>query len=293
MRFFNSRLASPSDSGKWLPAFAATIARETHVSDLAGQPSKLQITFSYSDGFGREIQKKIQAEPGPVVDKGPVIDPRWVGSGWTIFNNKSKPVRQYEPFFSPLPKKGHQFEFGVQVGVSPILCYDPLDRMVATIHPNQTYEKVVFDPWHQDTWDVNDTVLQTDHRNDPDAGDFFQLLPTADYLPTWYTQNSGGTAQQQDAANKAAAHANTPATAYFDSLGRTFSTVLDNGGGGKFPSRVDFDIQGNQLSVRDAVVQAGDQQGRVVIRYDYEPRPQSPHGIRRLAAPNRSLRPRH
>ena len=25
--------------------------------------------------------------------------------------------------------------------------------------PNHTYEKVVFDPWHQDTWDVNDTVL--------------------------------------------------------------------------------------------------------------------------------------
>jgi RHS repeat-associated protein len=270
-RFFNSRLTSPSDSSKWLPAFAATIARETHVSDLAaGDQSKVQITFSYSDGFGREIQKKIQAEPGPVVDHGPVIDPRWVGSGWTIFNNKGKPVRQYEPFFSQLPKEGHQFEFGVLVGVSPILCYDPVDRVVATIHPNQTYEKEVFDPWHQDTWDVNDTVSQTDPRTDPDVGDFFQLLPNADYLPTWYTQNSAGTAQQQDAANKAAAHANTPATAYFDTLGRTFSTVLDNAGGAKFPSRVDFDIQGNQLSVRDAIVQAGDQQGRIVMRYDYE-----------------------
>ena len=46
------------------PSFAATIARETHVSDLQqGQQSALQITFSYSDGFGREIQKKVQAEP--------------------------------------------------------------------------------------------------------------------------------------------------------------------------------------------------------------------------------------
>ena len=27
------------------------------------------------------------------------VSPRWVGSGWTIFNNKGKPVRQYEPFF--------------------------------------------------------------------------------------------------------------------------------------------------------------------------------------------------
>src|SRR5205085_7529211 len=40
------------------PPFAATIARETHVSELQqGQQTKIQISFSYSDGFGREIQK--------------------------------------------------------------------------------------------------------------------------------------------------------------------------------------------------------------------------------------------
>ena len=50
-----------------IPACAATIARETHVSDLQGdQQTKVQLSFSYSDGFGREIQNKIQAEPGPV-----------------------------------------------------------------------------------------------------------------------------------------------------------------------------------------------------------------------------------
>ncbi len=49
------------------PPFAATIARETHVSELQpGEQTKIQISFSYSDGFGREIQKKIQAEPGLV-----------------------------------------------------------------------------------------------------------------------------------------------------------------------------------------------------------------------------------
>ncbi len=273
LQFFNSRQASPSDPSKWVPVFAATIARETHVSDLAnGQQSKVQISFGYSDGFGREIQKKIQAEPGPVVDKGPVITPRWVSSGWTIFNNKGKPVRQYEPFFSQLTTKGHQFEFGVQAGVSPILCYDPVGRVIATIHPNHTYEKVVFDPWHQESWDVNDTVLQTDPTADPDVGDFFQLLPTPDYSPTWYTQRAGGGlgAHEQDAASKTAAHANTPSTAHFDTLGRTFLNILDNGSGVKFPSRIELDIQGNQRSVRDAIVQAGDQHGRIVMRYDYD-----------------------
>lgn len=262
-QFINSRIDSPNDPTKWLPVFAATIARETHTKD-----SKLQITFSYSDGYGREIQKKVQAEPGPVVDGGPKVDPRWVGSGWTIFNNKGKPVRQYEPFFSQLAQ-GHQFEFGAQFGVSSILGYDPVDRVVVTVHPNHTYQKVVFDPWHQDSWDVNDTV-KLDPAADPDVGGFFQLLPAGDYSPTWYTQNSGGTPLQQDAANKASAHANTPNTAYFDTLGRTFLTVLDNGGGNKFPSRVELDVEGNQRSVRDAIVQAGDPQGRIVMRYDYD-----------------------
>jgi len=149
-RFYTSRIATPDDPSQWAPVFAATLARETHVSDLIDeQTSKIQIGFGYSDGFGRETQKKVQAEPGPVVDGGPVINPRWVGNGWTIFNNKGKPVRQYEPFFSQLHTQGHQFEYGVIVGVSPILCYDPVERIVATIHPNHTYDKVVFDPWHQ------------------------------------------------------------------------------------------------------------------------------------------------
>src|SRR5439155_6449993 len=120
---------------------------------------------------GRETQKKVQAEPGPVsrrdsqgriligADGHPemttgAVTPRWVGSGWTVFNNKGKPVRQFEPFFSDT----HRPDFDVRVGVSPILFYDPVERVIATLHPNHTYEKVVFDPWRQTSYDVNDTV---------------------------------------------------------------------------------------------------------------------------------------
>ena len=94
---------------KWQPACAATLARETHVSaPLPPQGLKIQLSFSYSDGFGREIQKKIQAEPrcrwtSTTRGRRDASSPRWVGSGWTIFNNKGKPVRQYEPFFSRHP----------------------------------------------------------------------------------------------------------------------------------------------------------------------------------------------
>ena len=69
----------------------------------------------------------MQAEPGAIEEGGQEVNPRWVGSGWTIFNNKGKPVRQYEPFFSDTL----QFEFTKVVGVSSILFYDPVERVVA------------------------------------------------------------------------------------------------------------------------------------------------------------------
>ncbi len=290
-RFQRSQQAYPTDSTQWEPPYAATLARETHASDpLPAQGLKIQISFSYSDGFGREIQKKIQAEPGEVevedaagnitvVNTTPNL--RWVGSGWTIFNNKGKPVRQYEPFFST----HHKFQFGKKVGVSPILFYDPVERVVVTLHPNHTWEKVVFDPWRQETWDVNDTVLVADPKNDLDVGDFFSRLPNADYLPTWYAQRQSGAlgTQEQAAARKAAIHAATPTVAYADSLGRTFLTVAHN----KFkysdappaalPSeefhrtRINLDIEGNQREVMDERKNGlGNLEQRVVMRYDYD-----------------------
>lgn len=271
------------------PAVVYTLARETHDSEpVSASDLKTQHSFSYSDGFGREIQKKIQAEPGPaptrdthgkliLKDGQPLmttddVNPRWVGSGWTVFNNKGKPIRQYEPFFTDT----HGFEFDVRIGVSPVLFYDPVERVVATLHPNHTWEKVVFDSWRQETWDVNDTVLVADPSTDPDVGDFFRRLPVVDYLPTWYAQRQGSTPAQQEqvAASKSAIHANTPTVSHFDSLGRTFLTIAQN----RFKysdtpptdapteeshrTRVILDIEGNQREVIDA-------RDRVVMRYDY------------------------
>jgi RHS repeat-associated protein len=259
-----------------LPAVVHSLTRETHDADqVPGETTRVQHSFSYSDGFGREIQKKIQAEPGPLLPGGPAITPRWVGTGWTIFNNKGKPVRQYEPFFSAT----HGFEFGVQAGVSPILFYDPAERVVATLHPNHTYEKVVFDPWRQTTWDANDTVLD-DPRTDPDIKGFtaryFAAHPAAPWQ-TWHVQRQGGAlgAREASAAAKAAAHARTPSAAHFDTLGRPFLTLAHNGftpAGAPihFATRAELDIEGNQRAVRDAIEQAGDPQGRMVIRYAYD-----------------------
>jgi RHS repeat-associated protein len=253
------------------PVYAATLARESHVSDpVPAGGLKVQVSFLYSDGFGRELQTKVQAEPGnaPVRDAGGVLkcnenlvhtETRWVGTGRTIYNNKGKPVKQYEPFFSPT----HEYESEpgmVECGVTPILFYDPLERVVATLHPNHTYDKVVFDPWQQATWDVNDT-LTPDWREaptqDPDVGFYFQRLGTADYLPTWYSRHSTGTPTEQDAATKAADHAGTPSTVHLDTLGRPFLTIAHNGWDAAgvaqlYATRVQQDIEGQQLTITDA-----------------------------------------
>lgn len=286
------------------PAVAATVARETHLSDLRpGQQTKIQVNLAYSDGFGREIQKKIQAESGPAprrdgdgavvlgADGHPLmtpddVSPRWVGSGWTVFNNKGKPVRQFEPFFTDT----HRFEFDVRIGVSPVLCYDPVERVVATLHPDHSWDKVVFDAWRQETWDVNDTVLIADPKADADVAGFFARLPNADYLPTWHALRTDPAdaeafaaqypdpnerANQTRAAEQTRVHAATPTVAHADSLGRTFLTVAHNRAEYRdarladrpveefIATRVVHDVEGNQREIVDA-------EGRVAMRYDYD-----------------------
>ncbi|WP_324197860.1 SpvB/TcaC N-terminal domain-containing protein [Nocardia abscessus] len=311
-RFQRTQQAHPKEPEKWLPACAAALVRETHLhAALPPQGLKLQLSFSYSDGFGREIQKKIQAEPGPLVEGGPDISPRWVGSGWTIFNNKGKPVRQYEPFFSKRQRpdgslySDHRFEFGMAVGVSPVLFYDPAERVIATLHPNHTYEKVAFDPWQQTTYDVNDTCaprnLQTgDPRTDPDicgyVKEYFKTQPND--WKTWVQQriadsqnppaDSRGTNPEQDAAVRTLAHTDTPTTAHFDALGRPFLTVtrnrvvceghlLHNKPDEKFRTRVELDIEGNQRKVFDERklpdtdnLPLGASEQRIVMQYAYD-----------------------
>ncbi len=251
------------------------------------------------------MQKKIQAEPGKARqresdvalkdgdirpgdlkrdDTGDLIDAptphRWVGSGRTVYNNKGKPVLKYEPFFSSTHLYEPERDM-TDTGVSPVLFYDPLERVIATLHPNHTYEKVVFDPWRQITYDVSDTVTATeknqkigDPRTDPDIARFvekyFNTQPAT--WQTWYEARDGLLAgnPEHEAAQKAALHADTPTVAHLDTLGRAFLTVAHNKyvregvtKDEKYATRIELDIEGNQRAVIDA-------KDRAVMRYDYD-----------------------
>ena len=254
------------------PAVVYTLARENHDSDpLPAGGTKYRHQFAYFDGFGREIQTATPAGAGPLVASGPIVASRWVVSGWTIFNDKGNPVRVYEPFFSA----AHTFQFGVTAGVSAIVFYDPLQRAIATLHPNHSYEKVAFNSWHQTMWDVNDTVLG-DPRIDEDIAGimtmYFASLSSISDVPwqTWHVQRQDGAlgAEEQDAALKASAHANTPVTTHLDTLGRKFLTIEHNGVAPDatplhFSTRVELDMAGNERVVHDA-------RGVVILQCDYD-----------------------
>ena len=116
-------------------------ARDACPRPLPPQGSKIQISFSYSDGFGREIQKKIQAEPGPVpvrdgegkIVVGPDgqpqmtdhdVSPRWVGQRLDRLQQQGQagpPVR------AVFQRHATASSSTSRIGVSPVLFYDPVE----------------------------------------------------------------------------------------------------------------------------------------------------------------------
>jgi len=250
------------------PIVAASVVRATHVGEPSSAGVLPDLSLRYSDGFGREVQSKMLVEPGPALPGGAVISPRWRGSGATVFDNKSRPVRQFESFFDDTSA----FRPGHRIGVSSALLRDAAGRVVVTLHPDHSWAKLVVGAWREESWDVNDTVLVLDPANDPDVGALFGRLPPTEYLPTWHAQRASGALgpEEQDAAAKTAEHAATPRVTHADSLGRTFLTLAHNRferGGAlveeRYATRVLLDVEGNHRAVVDA-------NDRVLMRYDYD-----------------------
>src|SRR6185436_15140633 len=101
--------------------------------------------------------------------------------------------------------------------------------------------------WMQRSFDQNDTVLKSRWYKDRIIAPVIAIA----------------TPEEIDAANKAAAHANTPAVTYLDSLGRSFVGVTDNGVAGQYKTTTALDIEGNIRSVTDA-------RGNTVMQYRYD-----------------------
>jgi RHS repeat-associated protein len=229
-----------------LPMVLRTRARAAH-----GDPNTAwHESYTYQDGSLREVMSKQPAAPGLApkrdgqgrlvlgADGKPVFtraSPRWIGTGRVVFDDKARPVKRYEPYFSAT----HEWEIEAELverGVGTVSRYDPVGRVVRVDDPDGTFTKTVYGAWKTETWDQNDTVLDSD----------------------WYRQRHALplTNPQGRAARLAAACANTPGIAHLDALGRGVRTDAISGFDAAgapvvLSTTIELDIKANTLAIVD------------------------------------------
>ncbi|HEY9796413.1 MAG TPA: SpvB/TcaC N-terminal domain-containing protein [Leptolyngbyaceae cyanobacterium] len=230
----------------------------------------------YSDGFGRLLQTRTQAEEevfgefpfggdvGLPMDQSAAIadavgqvvaseaSPTVVVSGWQIYDNKGRVVEKYEPFYSTGWEYAQPLE--EEMGQKATMFYDPRGQVIRTLNPDGSEQRVIYGvpvdlsnpeqftptPWEAYTYDAND-LAPISNRSLEDG----TLIPLTDRAP--------------------AHHHFTPSSAVIDALGRTIEIVERNGTDPNdwYITRSTYDIRGNLLTVTDAL-------GREAFRYLYD-----------------------
>ena len=254
------------------PPSVRSIRRVHHDTDTdipAGQLDDVIVSVEYSDGFGRVLQTRTQAEDtlygdpafgGGVIPadqsasvgdtagrtRGPADPDNVIVSGWQLYDNKGRVVQKYEPFFSA------GFDYAApadaQLGQKATLFHDPRGQVIRTVNPDGSEQRVVFGV-------PADTT-------DPDA---YSPTPWESYS---YDANDNAGRTHPTEAQSYASHWNTPASIEIDALGRTVRAVARNGPPEQastawFTTRSAYDIQGNLLTVTDAL-------GREAFRYSFD-----------------------
>jgi RHS repeat-associated protein len=266
------------NSGK--PSVVASIAREEHYK--AGKNQNVQLSFEYSDGSGKVVMKKVQAEPGNArqvivhpdntytlqdIDTAALnpIQIRWIGNGKTVYNNKGNVVKQYEPYFS-VSNLYEDFKELVETGVTSVMYYDAAGRLKKTELPEGTFSRTDFDSWKQTIHDPNDTILESSwYKN-----------RTNRLIDTQLLAEGKDPVREKSASDKAARHAGTPKVIHFDTLGRPVLSVDHNRNIATdadefYRTKIKTDIEGNLRSVTDArELPENNNKGNTVVQFKYD-----------------------
>jgi len=265
------------------PVSIRTIRQSYHDTETdVPQPQRDETIegIEYSDGFGRLIQTRAQAEdvifgdpvfggavlpgdqksdPGDVIGEQvpPEAGPRVVISGWQVYDNKGQVIEKYEPSFSTgwdyAPPSDEQR--GQRINIF----YDPRGQAIRTINPDGSEQRVV--------QGVPGTIAS------PDLENLEEFEPTPWEVYTYDTNDNAGRTHPTDPNVKQYDHHwNTPSSALIDALGRTVETVARNrtklSDGSLSPvaelrTKSTHDIRGNVLDITDTL-------GRVAFRHVYD-----------------------
>ncbi len=230
-----------------LPCNTIVVKREVHQSDeRQGEQPQFQFTIMYTDGSARQLQKKIKVEGGLAWIKQPYdesyiennSDERWLTSGRTVYNNKGKPVKQYEPFYSASAE--YEFEKSLtEFGVTPVIYYDPLERVIHTDTPKGFFSSMIFDPWKQEQWDENDNVKESRFYD--------ELINQNKHPPSWTPERIAAEKRALDASES---HAYTPRVIHLNSMAQSFLEI-DYVDGNQLFNHYDLDINSNKLTIAD------------------------------------------
>ena len=241
------------------PVSVTTVRRVHHDSDTGVPPAERDEVIrsvQFSDGFGRNLQTRAQAEDvlfgdlhfgGGVVpadQSAPVAetagrvrqpgDPDNVAvSGWQLYDNKGRVVQKYEPFSST----GYDYAAprDAQFGQKAVMFYDPRGQLIRTVSP-----------------DGSQTVVVLGVPHALDRPDRYRPTPWETY--TYDANDNAGRTHPHGSAGYAG-HWDTPASIEVDGLGRTVTAVARSGPGDtdRIVTRTAYDIQGNVLGITDAL----------------------------------------
>jgi RHS repeat-associated protein len=210
----------------------------------------------FSDGFGRLVQSRVQAEdlvfgergddvglPGQVgAAVAPAIAARVndavVVSGFQEYDQKGRVIRKYEPCFDA--------GFDYQPGRKPAnavfarMFYDPRGQVIRTVNPDGSEQRIIFG--------VPGSIAAP-KLDDPAA---FEPTPWESYV---YDANDLSPLTHAASAAPSSHHF-TPASTLLDGMGRSIAQIVRNG-----PSpaadwhitRSSFDVRGNLLAITDAL----------------------------------------
>ncbi len=245
------------------PVFVKSTSRENHKNDAISDNT--YVKYEYSDGFGRLLQTRQQAEDtifgatandrifgdsglNPDPDSGSVnaegttrdeLDPlNVVVSGWQVYDNKGQVIEKYEPFFDSGFDYANPTE--IQKGAKVQMFYDPRGQVVKTLNPDGSMQKVIFGvPGSITTLDL-------------ESVDDFEPTPWESY--TYDANDLAGITHATESGDYDN-HWYTPLSATLDALGRQVETRqrMDDNASNDIVMQYEYDIRGNVLTITDAL----------------------------------------